>query len=251
MSRRRAAAVTAVATLVTLVVGIADIVGEDGGWNPWLTVAAVLSALTLILALWPSRPNGESQPQVTSTGSSGVTTRNVSAGRDVNINAPQPQPKPTPVLSLEIEELDPRTIPNWDNDWRVTIRVTNTSDTDNVSAYLLSPVEGLAEPDYGDFNLHWDSVNRNFTTLMTGKPERLHIARVSDSRIVRFLGPGQFSGQAREHQHKPIKVTDSPIRGYLLFSGQRGGRETRHVEIHLDHSNRPTVYVGDPEPHVV
>lgn len=251
MSRRRAAAVTAVATLVTLVVGVAGVVGEDGGWNPWLTVAVVLSALTLILAVWPSRPTSESQPQVTSAESSGVTTGNVSAGRDVNINTLQPQPEPTPVLTLEIEELEPRMIPNWDNDWRVTIRVTNTRDTDNVSAYLLSPVEGLAEPDYGDFNLHWDSVNTNFTALMTGKPERLHIARVSDSRTVRFLGPGQFSAQSREHQHNPIKVTDSPIRGYLLFSGQKGGREKRHLEIHFDHSNKPTVHVGDPEPYVV
>lgn len=186
---------------------------------------------------------------VTSVGSSGPTVGAITAGRDVSITAP-PAPDSQQVrhLTLDIEERQPRKIPNWDNDWRVTIRVTNTSDTADVSAYLLAPIGGLADPDYGDINLQWDSVATNFSTLVTHKPERLHIARINDGRTVRFLSPGQFAEQPREFQQNPIKITDSPIRGTLMFSTKEGGCEQRSLEIHLDHGNEPTVHVGEPEP---
>lgn len=186
---------------------------------------------------------------VTSFGSSGSTVGVITAGRDVLLAAPPAlDAQQGRHLTLDIEEIEPQKIPNWDNDWRVTIRVTNTSNTANVSAYLLAPTGGLADPNYGDINLHWDSVATNFSTLVTHKPERLHIARISDGRTVRFLSPGQFAGKPREYQQNRIKITDSPIRGRLMFSAKEGGCEQRPLEIHLDHGNEPTVHIGEPEP---
>lgn len=153
-----------------------------------------------------------------------------------------------PSIDLRIDELEPATISNWDDDWRVTIRVTNNSDSEEVSAYLIAPVEGVAATGYGDINLQWDTVNTVFSLLVTGKPERLHIARVSRRRNVRFLSPGVFGGMPREFQQDALRVTDSPIRGWILFSTKFGCQERRRLEIHLDHSNKPTVQIGEPVP---
>lgn len=214
-----------------------------------LSIVAGLAILYAVMAwLMSTLSSGASTPHTsaTSVGSSGHT---VNAGGNVTIGAlSQPAPSATQ-LTVEVQKLEPRRIPNWDNDWRVSIRVTNTSETAQVSAYLLAPVGGIAEDNYGDFNLQWETQGRNFTTLVKGKPERLHIARIQDTqRAVRFLSPGEYSGAPREHQHPPKKVTDSPIRGKLRFNSLTGGCEQRDIEIHLDHENTPAVHVGEPEP---
>ncbi|MFQ5523632.1 MAG: hypothetical protein ACE5F5_08645 [Acidimicrobiia bacterium] len=148
---------------------------------------------------------------------------------------------------LEVEKLEPDRIPNWDNDWRVSIRVSNTGESDEFSAYLLSPVSGVANQNYGDINLQWDTVNTPFSTLIQWKPERLHIARVSARRTLRFLSPGQTGGQPREFQQAEIKVTDSPVSASIVFNTRDGRCQSRRIEIHLDHENKPTLYLGDAE----
>jgi len=149
---------------------------------------------------------------------------------------------------LEVEELEARQIPNWNDDWRVTLRITNQSATDEYSAYLLAPVGGVVDGNYGDLNLQWDTVNTPFTVLVTGKPERLHVARVSPNRSVRFLSSGHFAGMPREFQQTELKVMESPIRSWILFSTRTGCQQRRRLEIHLDHENRPTIHMGEPEP---
>lgn len=151
-------------------------------------------------------------------------------------------------LDLEVTELDPNQIPNWDNDWRVSLRILNLGDSADVSAYLPSPILGVGEHEYGDINLHWETVPDIFTTLVRRKPERLHIARVSSRRTVRFLSPGVFGGLPREFQQKELAIQDGPIRGSLLFSTAQGCQQKRWLEIHLDHQHRPKLIIGDPEP---
>lgn len=216
-----------------------------------LGVVAVGSLLYGFIGLLKQRrAKARGAPEdVTNSSSGGPIIGVINAGRDVLLAAAStPDAQQGRHLTLHIEEREPQKISNWNHDWRVTIRVTNMSNTADVSAYLLAPTGGLADPDYGDINLQWDSVATNFSTLVTHKPERLHIARISDSGIVRFLSPGQFAGERREYQQNPIKITDSPIRGRLMFSAKEGGCEQRPLEIHLDHDNKPTVHVGEPEP---
>ena len=123
-----------------------------------------------------------------------------------------------------------------------------SGETDEFSAYLLAPVNGLTKRHYGDINLQWDTVNTPFSTLIRGKPERLHIARVSPRRTVRFLSPGQTGGQPRDFQQAEIKVTDSPVTASIVFNTRHGRCQSRWIEIHLDHENAPTVRIGGSEP---
>jgi hypothetical protein len=220
--------------------------------GPVLVGLGVVSGLAILYGVvaWLAADRGDSPAasgtSVTSIGSSGHT---VQAGGNVTIGGPaSPATASTVDLTVEVEELEPRQIPNWEDDWRVSVRVTNTSETAEVSAYLLAPIGGIAETDYGDFNLQWETTNKNFTTLVKGKPERLHIARIANKRrSVRFLSPGEYSGLPREHQHPPKKITDSPVRGKLRFSALKGGCKQRDLEVHLDHENYPTVHIGPAE----
>lgn len=149
---------------------------------------------------------------------------------------------------LQVDELESDRIPNWENDWRISVRATNRGESDEFTAYLLAPVEGIAKPNYGDINLQWDTVNTPFSTLISGKPERLHVARLSSRRTLRFLSPGQTGGKPREFQQAEIKVTDSPVIASIVFNTRQGRCQSRRLEIHLDNENTPTVRVGDPEP---
>lgn len=131
----------------------------------------------------------------------------IAAGRDVVLgdrttNEPAREPHDA-APSLVTEERDSELVPNWDNDWRVTIRVTNVAESAEVSAYVIAPVEGVNASDYGDLNLNWETVPNIFTTLVLNKPERLHVARISGThRTVRFLGPGASFGELRDHHHE-------------------------------------------------
>lgn len=192
-----------------------------------------------------------------SRGSSGTTVGSIGdikAKRDVIIGnvgrgGTEDQATPEP-LDLEVETLAPTRVSSWDNHWRITLRVTNRGTRPvKVSAFLLSPIGGIDERDVGDFNLHWDTTNENFTTLLPGKPERLYPARINDRhRQVIFLGPGKPFGKPRDHHHNPKKVTDSPVRGTLRFTTIGGDCVQRHFEIHLDKDNTPTPQVAEPEP---
>jgi hypothetical protein len=213
-----------------------------------LGVLAGLAVLYGVIASLVSPNGGASDLPATSVTSVGSAGHTVQAGGNVTIGGSVAPADSSSDLSVVVEELDPRQIPNWNDDWRVSVRVTNSGETAEVSAYLIAPIGGIPDADYGDFNLQWETTSGNFTTLVKGKPERLHIARVSSKRrSVAFLSPGEYSGLPREHQHPPKKVTDSPVRGKLRFSTLRGGCEQRDLEIHLDHENLPTVHVGPTE----
>jgi hypothetical protein len=243
--------------VVSLAVGVASIFNDEGGfrWNVWLTAAAVAAVAAFLIMVWGAvREGGNGSPggpSAASYRSSGPTVGAIdTGGGNVMFGATTPfDGGAAEELVLEIEEMDSRRIPNWGNDWRVSIRITNLSKTADVSAYLLRPIDGLVDPDVGDINLQWDTVPANFTTLIAGKPEQLRIALVSDDRMVRFLSPGEYAGvPGKVHIHNPIKVTESPISGKLRFATLTGGCEQRLIEIHLDHENKPTIHIGDREP---
>lgn len=238
-------------TVVQTLVGV-GVQGDDFQWNAWLTLAVVFLGVTLVLLFWPDTDNGGEARRVNTikTGRSS-RTRDIHQGDNVYIGVPPPEtPAPDPHLALDIEVLEPDQISNWDNDWRVTIRITNKGESEKFSAYLLSPVQGVSKPNYGDIHLQWETVTSNFTTLVKNKPERLHIVRVSRRRMARFLSPGEYGGDSpgRGFHHAPVKVTDSPISGSLRFTTLDGRCEQRFLEIHLDHNNKPTAKVGTPEP---
>ena len=222
MDARRAAGVAAlVAAAVAIgqaLVGIGIAVqGEAFEWTGLFTGALVFAVIALVPGVWL-----------------------LATKERQSVTNPDPD--------LEVEELEPDRIPNWDNDWRISVRVANSGETDEFSAYLLAPVNGLAKRHYGDINLQWDTVNTPFSTLIKGKPERLHIARVSPRRTVRFLSPGQTGGQPREFQQAEVKVIDSPVTASIVFNTRQGRCQSRWIEIHLDHENAPTVHIGGAEP---
>lgn len=209
-----AAALAIAQGLVGLGVATQD---ETFQWNGWFVGGAVFAVMAQVPGIWLLVTTGK---------------------RPVN----------SPDTDLDVEVLQPDRVPAWDSDWRISLRVSNHGDTADFSAYLLAPVRGVGSRNYGDINLQWDTVNTPFSTLVGGKPERLHVARISSKRrTIRFLSPGQTAGQPREFQQTELKLTDGPLTASIVFNTREGRCQRRLLDVHLDHGNEPTIHLGGPE----
>lgn len=222
MEARKAAGIAAlVATALAAAQGLVGlgVATQDDTfqWNGWFAGGAAFAVIALASGVW----------LLATTGKRRITN---------------------PDADLDVETLEPDRVPNWDNDWRISLRVWNVGVTGEFSAYLLAPVRGVASRNYGDINLQWDTVNTPFSTLVGGKPERLHLARISSRRrTIRFLSPGQTADQPREFQQAELKLTESPLTASIVFNTRDGRCQRRTLDIHLDHENEPTVRLGGPE----
>jgi hypothetical protein len=74
------------------------------------------------------------------------------------------------------------------------VRVLNQGHPGRFFAKILRPVEGIAEPGYGDFYLQWDLEADIEKKLEQGEAHTLHVAALDD-RTLRFLGPETVYGK--------------------------------------------------------
>ena len=77
-----------------------------------------------------------------------------------------------------------------------------------VFAKVLRPVEGIAEPGYGDFDLQRDLEADIEKKLEQGEAHTLHVAALDD-RTLRFLGPETVYGKQTIVQRREDELTGS------------------------------------------
>jgi hypothetical protein len=123
-------------------------------------------------------------------------------------------------LDLELEALEPRQPANLASAYRLSMRVLNQGHPGRFFAKVLRPVEGIAEPGYGDFYVQWDLEADIEKKLERGEAHTLHVAALKD-RTLRFLGPETVYG--KQTIYKGVKVSSPEVRILVRFCDTGAG----------------------------